>query len=89
MMGYITLNQEIDVEIDVDDIVSNLNSFNKDELIELQDEIDFHLNKYNLKKKEDVLEASTLDEEYKIKILKEMFDKFSWEELEEIKKKII
>ena len=88
-MGYITLNQEIDVEIDVDDIVSNLNSFNKDELIELQDEIDFHLNKYNLKKKEDVLEASTLDEEYKIKILKEMFDKFSWEELEEIKKKII
>ena len=88
-MGYIMLNQEIDVDVYIDDIISNLNNFDKDELLELQDEIDFHLNKYNTNKKENVLEASTLDEEYKIKILKEMFDKFSWEELEEIEKKII
>ena len=86
-MGYITINQETEVDIWMGDIISNLNSFNDNELKDLQEEIDFKL--CSSKKDPQVLKASTLDEEYKIKILKEMFDKFSWEELEDIKKKIM
>ena len=83
-----TLYSETEVEIYIDDIISNLNSFNDDDLKDLKEEIDFKLNK-TTSRNENVLEASTLDEEYKIKILREMFDKFSWGELEDIKKKIM
>ena len=44
-MGYITLYQETEVEIYVDDIISNINSFNNDELKDLKEEIEFKLNK--------------------------------------------
>jgi len=89
-MGYITLLQETEVEIEVNDIISNLGDFNSDDLEDIQEEIEYQLTKrHQGKKNDEVLKASTLDEEYKIKILKEMFDKFSWEELEDIKKKIM
>ena len=86
-MGYMTMYQESEVEVYMSDIISNINSFSDADLINLKEEIDSNLTKST--SRIDVLKASTMDEEYKIKILKEMFDKFSWEELEVIKKKIM
>lgn len=87
-MGYITLYQDTEVDIYLEDIIDNLSSFNNDELIDLKEEVESKLNSTS-RRNENVLEASTLDEEYKIRILREMFNKFSWEELEDIKKKIM
>jgi hypothetical protein len=86
-MGYMTIYSDTEVEVHVEDIISQLNSFNDNDLKDLQEEINFKLKSF--KKDPQVLEASTLDEEYKIGVLKEMFDKFSWAELEDIKKKIM
>lgn len=88
-MGYITVSNETEYDIFIEDIMDNLNQFDSDELEELRDGIDFTLEIGLGKRNKKKLEASTLDEEYKIGILKELFDKFSWEELEIIKKKII
>ena len=87
-MGGFTVDQNFEVDVYVDDIIDNIDRFNDDELLELKEEIELKLNKIS-RREQDVLVASTLDEEYKIKILKEMFDKFSWSELEDIKKKIM
>ncbi len=89
-MGYISMYQETEVEIYVDDIVSDLGSFNNDDLKHLKEEIEFKLNKSSNRRNENnILEASNLEEENKIEILKEFFDKFSWTELDDIKKKIM
>jgi len=87
-MGGFTVDQNFEMDVYVDDIIDNIDQFDNDELLELKEEIEFRLNKIS-KSEQDVLVASTLDEEYKIKILREMFDKFSWSELEDIKKKIM
>lgn len=88
-MGYMTVYTDSEIDVFVDDIIDNLNSFNEDELLELKKEIEIKINKSTSRQKQNILISSTLDEEYKIQILKEMFDKFSWSELEDIKKKIM
>ena len=79
-MGYFTIETGIDVNIF--DIINNIDSFNTTELSALKKSI--NRNTQNSIS----IESTTLDEYYKIKILKEFFDKYSWEELEEIKKQI-
>lgn len=88
-MGYMTVQSDSEIDVFIDDIIDNLNSFNEDELLELKKEIEIKINKSTSRQKQNILISSTLDEEYKIQILKEMFDKFSWSELEDIKKKIM
>lgn len=86
-MGYLTVDQNVEVDIYMDDIIDNINHFSDSELEDLKEEIEFKLSKTS--SKNTILVASTLDEEYKVQILKEMFEKFSWAELDEIKKKIM
>ena len=83
-IGYFTVSDEITVDIDVDvnDIIRHLDKFNDNDLSELRDAIDESIGE---KENHPCLTASTLEEEYKIKILKELFDKYTWEELEKIK----
>jgi len=87
-MGF-TVYAETEFDVYIDDIIENLDRFNNDELLNLKEEIEFKVSKGNNRQDSNVLIASTLDEEYKIQILKEMFDKFSWSDLEDIKKKIM
>jgi len=88
-MGGFTLYVDLECDVFIEDIIHNLNSFNQDELLKLKEQIEYNVLKTNNRKDTNILVASTLDEEYKIEILKEMFYKFSWSELEDIKKKIM
>lgn len=85
-MGNFSIDHN--TKVDMYDIIGNLSSFNNDELSELRDNVECKLNK-NISKKRNIIEASTLDEEYKIEILKKFFNKYSWSDLEEIKKKLM
>lgn len=84
-----TVYTESEYDVCIDDIITNLSNFDDDELSELKEEIELKLSKRKGNQNSTILVSSTLDEEYKIQILKEMFDKFSWSELEDIKKKIM
>ena len=88
-MGYFTVYSESEYDVGIEDIIYNLDKFNEDDLLELKEEIESKVQKRTKRDNLNVLVAETLDEEYKIKILKDMFEKFSWSELEEIKKKIM
>jgi len=87
-MGFTVWN-ETEYDVEIADIMFNLEKFGDDELLELKEEIESKVQKRTKRDNLNVLVAETLDEEYKIKILKEMFEKFSWSELEDIKKKIM
>lgn len=88
-MGCMTVYGDTSVDVYINDIIDNLNQFNEDELIRLKEEIEFKIKKKSNRHNPIILESSNLEEEYKIEILNEFFDKFSWEELKEIKKKIM
>lgn len=77
-MGHFTL--ETGIDIDIFDIINNLDNFNTTELTVLKNEITKNT------QNSISIQSTTLDEYYKVKILKEFFDKYSWEELEQIKK---
>lgn len=81
--GCLTICEEVEVDIDIDDIIDNLNKFNKDELEELKESIDEEL---GCEQSDNLFDVNNLEDEFKIKILKEMFYKYSWEELDKIKK---
>lgn len=84
----ITVNTEVDVNIF--DVIDGLGNFSQSDLTELLDHVEYELSKGKVKTNEEtVIKASTLEEEYKIGILKELFDKYSWSELEVIKKSIV
>jgi len=78
--GYFTLYNEVECEVTINDILGNLSNFRDDELKRLQEEVDGLIDDAVLNK------ATTLEEEHKIRILNEFFDKYTWEELEDIKK---
>ena len=86
-MGHITIQSDYDIEVYIEDIISELDGFDNDELKKLKEEIELKLNKTNIKP--NVLEPTNLEEEFKVNLLKEFYDKFSWSELEDIKKKIM
>ena len=65
-----TLNADVDVDIYVSDIIDNLYSFGNAELEDLRDAIDHQIGDDTPSM---IFGASNLEEEQKIKILKEMF----------------
>jgi len=79
-MGYFTI--ETGVDINIIDIINNLDNFDNKELIFLKNAIN------NNTSNTITIQSNTLYEYYKVKLLKEFFDKYSLEELEEIKKKL-
>ena len=85
-MGYFTIYNESDYDVHMDDIIDNLKSFNDKELMELMENLETLMNKDTPKKES--FEIKNLDDYHKIGILKEMFDKYSWSELEKIKKSL-
>jgi len=87
-MGGFSIDHYTDVDVDMFDIIDNISKFDNDELLKLKEEVDQRLNRNSITKS-NIIEASTLEEEYKIEILKEFFNKYSWSELEEIKKKLM
>lgn len=84
--NYFTVYDELGIDIDIYTIIENLNNFNDDNLKMLRDSIDIQLRDES---SNNIISPETLEDEYKIKILKEFFNKFSWAELEDIKKKIM
>jgi len=80
--NYFTIYNEIEVEITMNDILGNLHNFRDDELKRLQKEVNELLAEVVLNK------ATNLEEEQKVRILNEFFDKYTWEELENIKKNL-
>jgi len=87
-MGGFSIDHYTDVDVDMFDIIDNISKFDNDELLKLKEEVDQRLNRNSITKS-NIIEASALEEEYKIEILKEFFNKYSWSELEEIKKKLM
>lgn len=74
---------ESEVDIYIEDIIDNLDRFSKSDLEELKNEIEFHIDK----KSDYSFNVKTLEDEYKFKVLKEMFKKYSLSELDEFNKK--
>lgn len=83
--GSITLNQDVDVDVYIDDIIDHLDSFGTEELRNLRDAINDEIGEDTT---DNTFGVTNLEEEQKVKILKEMFDKFTWEELEKINKSL-
>jgi hypothetical protein len=81
--SYFTLYSEVECEVTINDILGNLHNFRDDELKRLQEEVNELLADVVLNK------AKTLEEEQKVRILNEFFDKYTWEELENIKKNLV
>lgn len=74
-----------DVDIYIEDIIDNLEQFSKSDLSVLKEELDSILEEN--KKEKTIFNVKTLEDEYKIKILKEMYNKFTLEELDKLNKK--
>ena len=83
--GHMTVETDVDVDIYMRDIISNLRDFGEAELMDLRDAIKNEIGDEEI---HNTFGASNLEEEQKIKILKELFHKYSWEELEKIKKSL-
>ncbi len=83
---YFTLYDKVGIDVDIYSIINNINSFSVDALRLLKDAVDDEL---NVSVDKNTITPSTLEDEYKIQILKEFFNKFTWTDLEEIKKKIL
>lgn len=88
MAGWFTITTENDVDIYVDDIIKNLHSFNSAELSKLYNEISKKLfNKDHLtKESDDIIEIKTLNDEYKFKVLKELYNRYNLEDIEKVLK---
>ena len=80
--GSMTVTVDADVDIYVRDIIENLSDFGEGELEDLRDAIDREIGESD---NGQIFGASNLEEEQKIKILKELFHKCTWQELEKIK----
>lgn len=85
-MGYFTIHNETEYDVDMDDIISNLSAFSEGELERLMEELDGKNDSNRMIGKS--MKIENLDDYHKVGILKEMFDKYSWSELEEIKKNL-
>ena len=72
-----------DVNIYIDDIIDELDMFSKSDLNKLKDELDLLLDD----EKKYTFEIRTLEDEYKFKILEEMYNKYTLEELDKLNKK--
>ena len=78
-----TVDKEIDIY--VEDIIDNLDMFSKKDLKELKEELDLLIDDDGDEKQ--TFMVKTLEDEYKVKVLKEMYNKFTLEELDKLNKK--
>jgi hypothetical protein len=85
-MESFTIYNETEYDVDMDDIIDNLSSFSDSELERLMETLDSNNNNSGIVGES--MEIKNLDDYHKVGILKEMFDKYSWSELEEIKKSL-
>ena len=81
-MNRFTFYTEVKVEVEFDDILDNLHHFNDRELKILRTAINDEIEAEDFK----LSEEQTIEQEQKIKILNELFEKYSWAELEKLKK---
>jgi len=77
--------EEVNIDIHLGDIIDNLSNFGDEELKDLRDCINKELSEDN---PNNLFGANNLEDEFKIKILKEMFNKYSWQELDKINKSL-
>jgi Glu-tRNA(Gln) amidotransferase subunit E-like FAD-binding protein len=82
--GCITINQDIDVDIYMDDIIDNIDNFGVNDLKDLREIINREIDDTDTP----IFVVDNLEDEQKIKILKEMFHKYSWSELEKISRSL-
>lgn len=82
--GCITINQDVDVDINMDDIIDGIGNFNSKDLEDLRESINREIGDMD----SPIFQIDNLEDEQKVKILKEMFHKYSWEELEKIHKSL-
>jgi septin family protein len=80
--GYFTISDEISIDVDIYDVIRNLDMFSEEDLNELRDSIN---NQIDENINVSYFQVNTIEDEYKMKILKELFKKYTWEELEKIK----
>lgn len=87
-MGYFTIynDERNECDVDIHDILSNINTFSKEEINDLYDAIidrvdnkDGYINDYTLK-------VDNLYDYYKLRELKKIFNKYSLEDLEKLNK---
>lgn len=83
--GSFTLNQDVGVDVYIQDIIDNLSDFGTEELKDLRDAIDQEVGDETFN---NIFGANNLEDEQKVKILKDLFYKYTWEELEKIKKSL-
>jgi PHP family Zn ribbon phosphoesterase len=81
--GYFTIYEETEYDVDINDIISNLDCFDENQLKELKDVLEDEINNT-----ETLITTTNLEDEQKIKILNELFDKCTWEQLENIRKSL-
>lgn len=72
-----------DVNIYIDDIIDELDMFSKSDLNKLKDELDLLVDG----EKKYTFEVKTMEDEYKFKVLEEMYNKYTLEELDKLNKK--
>lgn len=80
-----TLNKDVDIY--VEDIIDNLDTFSKSDLKELKEELDYFITDDEEGDKEQTFIIKSVEDEYKVKVLKEMYNKFTLEELDKLNKK--
>ena len=80
-----TIDKEVDIYIEY--IIDNLDTFSKKELKELKEELDYFITNDEDVDKEQSIIIKTVEDEYKVKVLKEMYNKFTLEELDKLNKK--
>lgn len=80
-----TLNKDVDIY--VEDIIDNLDTFSKSDLKELKEELDYFITDDEEGDKEQTFIIKSIEDEYKVKVLKEMYNKFTLEELDKLNKK--
>jgi hypothetical protein len=82
--GCITINQDVDIDIYMDDIINNIGNFSVNDLKDLKEAVNSEIDNTDTP----TFVVDNLEDEQKVKILKEMFYKYSWSELEKINKSL-
>lgn len=82
--NYITLTEEVSVDLYITDIIHNLIVFSQEELKLLSEELSSYIKDDTLDRI-DSITPTNLEEEEKLKILKYFYNQLSWSKLQKIK----
>jgi predicted metallopeptidase len=86
MANWFTISTNTDVDVYINDIINNLDKFSQSELTILYSELSkILLNKNHLSADNNkIFEILSLNDEYKLKILKEIFNNYTLEDIDNI-----